>query len=69
VLVTVPAAVEVADRLCALSERLRSAEMTDGAVILLTGNQERKDVIAGLESGADDYITKPCDWEELRGGC
>ena len=35
-------------------------------VILLTGNQDRRDVIAGLESGADDYITKPCDWEELR---
>lgn len=25
-----------------------------------------KDVIAGLDSGADDYITKPFDREELR---
>ena len=35
-------------------------------VILLTGNQDQKDVVAGLESGADDYITKPFSWEELR---
>ena len=34
-------------------------------VILLTGNQDQKDVVAGLESGADDYITKPFSWEEL----
>jgi DNA-binding response OmpR family regulator len=34
-------------------------------VILLTSNQDRKDLIAGLESGADDYITKPFDWNEL----
>jgi DNA-binding response OmpR family regulator len=35
-------------------------------MILLTGNQDQKDVVAGLESGADDYITKPFSWEELR---
>jgi response regulator RpfG family c-di-GMP phosphodiesterase len=35
-------------------------------VILLTSNRNRADVIAGLESGADDYITKPFDWDELR---
>lgn len=35
-------------------------------LILLTGNTEHRDVIAGLESGADDYITKPVDWDLLR---
>ena len=35
-------------------------------VILLTSNTSKQDVIAGLESGADDYITKPFDWGELR---
>ncbi len=35
-------------------------------LILLTGNQDQKDVLAGLASGADDYITKPFHWEELK---
>ena len=34
-------------------------------VILLTARGRRADVIAGLESGADDYVTKPFDWAEL----
>ena len=35
-------------------------------VILLTSNSSKKDIITGLESGADDYIVKPFDWDELR---
>jgi DNA-binding response OmpR family regulator len=35
-------------------------------VILITGNQDQKNVVLGLESGADDYIKKPFDWNELR---
>jgi DNA-binding response OmpR family regulator len=35
-------------------------------VILLTSNKEQKQIVAGLESGADDYIVKPFDWNELR---
>jgi DNA-binding response OmpR family regulator len=34
-------------------------------VILLTGRSAREDVLRGLEAGADDYITKPCDHDEL----
>jgi phosphoserine phosphatase RsbU/P len=50
-----------------LCQELRNAPALAAMyVILLTGNQERSDVIAGLESGADDYITKPFDWNELR---
>ena len=35
-------------------------------VILLTANTRRADVVAGLEAGADDYIGKPFDHDELR---
>jgi sigma-B regulation protein RsbU (phosphoserine phosphatase) len=35
-------------------------------IILLTARAGRQDVVDGLESGADDYITKPFDYEELR---
>jgi len=35
-------------------------------VILLTGHRDQKDVVVGLDSGADDYITKPFSWDELR---
>ncbi len=35
-------------------------------IIFLTQKDERSDKIQGLELGADDYITKPFDIEELR---
>lgn len=35
-------------------------------VILLTARDSRADVIAGLDAGADDYLIKPFDPEELR---
>jgi len=34
-------------------------------VLMLTGRSETKDKIAGLDSGADDYLTKPFELEEL----
>lgn len=34
-------------------------------VMLLTGKDAKGDLIAGLESGADDYVTKPFDAQEL----
>src|SRR5262249_19435458 len=34
--------------------------------ILLTSRNQREDLLAGLEAGADDYITKPFDHQELR---
>ena len=47
--------------------RLRANLRTSHIPILfLTQKDERSDKIAGLELGADDYITKPFDIEELR---
>src|SRR6185295_6677802 len=35
-------------------------------IILLTGKDSREDVIAGLDSGADDFLIKPFEVLELR---
>jgi DNA-binding response OmpR family regulator len=35
-------------------------------IILLTSKSARTDVVAGLEAGADEYLVKPFDAEELR---
>jgi len=34
-------------------------------VIFLTARDDKRDVIRGLEAGANDYITKPFDFDEL----
>jgi signal transduction histidine kinase len=35
-------------------------------IILLTARSEKEDVVQGMEAGADDFVTKPFDREELR---
>src|SRR5262245_28978952 len=35
-------------------------------VMLLTARDTRADLVAGLDAGADDYLIKPFDAEELR---
>jgi DNA-binding response OmpR family regulator len=47
--------------------RVRQALRSESVyVILLTARSGREDIVAGLESGADDYIIKPADPDELR---
>ena len=35
-------------------------------IILLTANQGVREIVQGIEAGADDYLTKPYDPDELR---
>jgi two-component system, cell cycle response regulator len=35
-------------------------------IVLLSSKSQREDLIVGLESGADDYLTKPFDQHELK---
>src|SRR3954447_19380521 len=50
-----------------LCRRIRAAELPSPVyVILLTARTSRQDLVAGLEAGADDYLTKPFDPDELR---
>jgi sigma-B regulation protein RsbU (phosphoserine phosphatase) len=35
-------------------------------LILLTAKSQKADIVKGLQSGADDYVTKPFDHEELK---
>lgn len=49
------------------ARRLRSDERTrEVPIIMLTARSDEQDKIAGLETGADDYITKPFSPRELQ---
>ena len=49
------------------ARRLRQEERTrDLPIIMLTARSEELDKVAGLEAGADDYLTKPFSPRELR---
>ncbi|HLV98488.1 MAG TPA: response regulator transcription factor [Ktedonobacterales bacterium] len=46
--------------------RLRAQELTaDIPVLMLTAKDDVSDRVAGLNTGADDYLTKPFSFEEL----
>jgi two-component system cell cycle response regulator len=50
-----------------LCEKIRGMNRPDYTYfILLTAKGDKKDIIEGLESGADDFIIKPFDRQELR---
>jgi two-component system phosphate regulon response regulator PhoB len=49
-----------------LARRLRSEERTRGIpIIMLTARSDERDKVLGLETGADDYVTKPFSPREL----
>ena len=35
-------------------------------IVMLTGRNEKADIVRGIEAGADDFVAKPFDREELR---
>lgn len=47
----------------AVAQQIRQA--SDTAIIMLTARDEVEDRVAGLEIGADDYVTKPFAFKEL----
>ncbi len=49
---------------CALVRQQRRRYYT--YLLLLTSRHEKEDVIAGMEAGADDYLVKPFDSNELK---
>lgn len=50
-----------------VAQRLRTSHQTNRIpIIFLTEKREREDRLRGLSLGADDYITKPFDIQELR---
>lgn len=65
-------AVAVLDRMMPLMEGAevcaavkRDPELAGTRVILLTARASEDDVVGGFEAGADEYLTKPFDIEEL----
>jgi len=44
----------------------RTGELNYTYLLLLTSKSDREDLIEGMESGADDYLTKPFDHNELK---
>lgn len=50
-----------------LIRRIRSGHFPSYVyIILLTAKDTKEDVVSGLDSGADDYLTKPFDPNEMR---
>ena len=58
--------IEICHRLAERAQlRRRASDPPPPYVILVTGRSDRADIVAGLEAGADDYVVKPFDRDEL----
>jgi DNA-binding response OmpR family regulator len=42
-----------------VTRQIRTSDMSEMPVILLTASSEAEDMVAGYEAGADDYLRKP----------
>jgi len=50
-----------------LCRKIREKESTKTTyIILVTAKGSKEDIVAGLQAGADDYLTKPINCDELR---
>lgn len=50
-----------------LIARIRAASAANYVyIVLLTGRTDKSDIVSGIEAGADDFVLKPFDREELR---
>lgn len=47
-----------------LCKKLRESSV-ESPILMLTAKGTKSDIITGLDAGADDYLTKPFDFEEL----
>lgn len=57
---------EICQRVQAVQANTHPGRPSRPYLMLLTAHSTREHVIAGLESGADDYLTKPYDLQEMR---
>ena len=50
-----------------LIKRIRASESADYTyIILLTAKSAKEELVKAMEAGADDFLIKPCDSDELR---
>jgi two-component system cell cycle response regulator len=47
-------------------EMRRAPEKSYVYIILLTSKESKANIVEGLKAGADDYLIKPCNYEELK---